>query len=245
MSLIKFKNIETTKLITLDTHLKTLSSSGRELFIQDSAVFAVFIQLLTLKTSVISYKTIANLIKEQKSKYHMDDCSNSIIANKYIFKVRTLLKSVMVEDFIVTVRGLGYKISNKWLSVQEEDNNEYNKSAFLKEITLIIDDCIIYTKSVSIVQDKSGFTYIKPSQDIVINNFNRMNDCYHSFLSQYSTPGNSAELIDLREKITKVLLYAIYWRVGDSLSDEKFRADYKNELQFILKQVIQAVTLLD
>jgi hypothetical protein len=245
MSLIKFKNIETTKLLTLDTHQKTLSSSGRETFIQDSAVYAVVIKALNLKTSVISYKAIGDLIKEQKSIFHMQDCSDSIIANKYIFKVRVLFKSIMVEDFIVTVRGLGYKISNKWLPVYEEENNEYNKGAFLKEITSIIDDCIIYTESVSIIQDKSGLSFIKPTQDIVLNNFNRMNDCYHSFLSQYSTPGNSAELIDLREKITKVLLYAIYWRVGDSLTDEKFRADYKNELQVILKQVKQAVMLLD
>ncbi|ETX11396.1 hypothetical protein MUS1_10595 [Marinomonas ushuaiensis DSM 15871] len=71
-----------------------------------------------------------------------------------------------------------------------------------------------------------------------------MNNGYHSFLSDYSTPGNSAELIELRDKITKVLLYSIYWRVGDSLSNKKFRSDYKNELQLILRQIKQTITLL-
>ncbi|TBR37404.1 hypothetical protein CBF23_014840 [Marinomonas agarivorans] len=43
----------------------------------------------------------------------------------------------------------------------------------------------------------------------------------------------------------RVLLYAIYWRVGDNLTTEKFLSDYKNELQILLRQIKQALDLLD
>ncbi|MFT2110837.1 hypothetical protein [Marinomonas sp. 2405UD68-3] len=245
MSQFTFKNIETAKLVTLNVNLKVLTSSGREMFIQDSAVFILLHQLFTQKTSLISYCDIGTIVRDQKSTFHMEDSPDSIIANKYVFKSRAALKSVLVDDFIVTVRGLGYKVSNKWLLVSEEKRNEQNKNAFLKEITGIIEDCIAYSESVEIIQDQSGLAFIKPSQDIALEHFRRMNDCYHAFLNRYSAPGNSIELFELREKITKVLLYAIYWRVGDSLTDVKFRSDYHNELQILLRQIKQAVTLLD
>ncbi|GGN38280.1 hypothetical protein GCM10011350_38110 [Marinomonas arctica] len=150
----------------------------------------------------------------------------------------------MIEDFIMTVRGLGYKVSPKWLFFVEEQVDEESKNAFIEEITAIIEDCITYSESADITQDKSGLSFIKPDQDVVMRHFRRMNDCYHAFLSRYSSPGNSIELFELREKITKVLLYALYWRVGDSLTDDKFRSDYKNELKLILRQINQAVALL-
>lgn len=245
MDLLQFKNTETAKIMTLDSKLKVLSSDGREIFIQDSAIFALLYYLFTSKETVISYSIIGCIIKEKKSTSHMEDCSNNIIANKYIFKTRSILKGLMIEDFIITVRGLGYKISNKWLTIPGDDHINYKDSNFLNEIDLIIDNCIKYSESTHIIQDKSGLCFIKPDYDVVIDHFNRMNSCYHSFLSRYSAPGNSIELIQLREKITKLLLYAIYWRAGDSMSNEKFRADYKNELLVLSKQIKQAVILLD
>ena len=142
MSQITFKNIETAKNVTLDTNLNILKSSGREVFIQDTAVYVLFYQLFTLKTSLISYSDIGNIVRDQKSSFHMEDSPDSIIANKYVFKARAVLKNVMIEDFIVTVRGLGYRVSNKWLPVIEKQENGENKHDFLKEITAIIEDCI-------------------------------------------------------------------------------------------------------
>lgn len=245
MSTFTFKNIETSKLVMLNVNLKILKSSDREVYIQDSAVYVFLHHLFTQKAPLISYSDIGSIVRDQKSTFHMEDSPDSIIANKYVFKSRAVLKNVLVEDFIVTVRGVGYKTSNKWLPILEEKRDEQSKNTCLKEITAIIEDCIAYSQSAYITQDKSGFSFIKPDQEMAIDHFRRMNDCYHAFLSRYSAPGNSIELLELREKITKVLLYSIYWRVGDSLTAEKFRSDYKNELQVLLRQVKQAVDLLD
>lgn len=43
----------------------------------------------------------------------MEGSSDSILANKFIFKCRNILKSLFIDDFILTIRGLGYKVSNK------------------------------------------------------------------------------------------------------------------------------------
>lgn len=245
MSQLTFKNIETTKVVTLDVNLKILRSSGQEVFIQDAAVFVILHHLFTLKTKLISYSDISCIVREKKSTFHMADCPDNIIANKYVFKLRSILKSIMLGDFIVLVRNVGYKISNKWCPILESKRDEQNKHSFLKEITEIIEGCILYSGSVEITKHNSGLSFIKPDQEITLNNFRRMNDCYHAFLNTYSSPGNSAELFELREKIIKILTYAIYWRVGDSMSDEKFRSDYHNELQILLRQVKQALALLD
>lgn len=244
MSQITFKNKQTGKSVTLDFNLKILKSAGREVFIQDSAVYSLLHRLFILQATLLSYSDIGCIVKDQKSSFHMEDSPDSIIANKYVFKARTVLKNVMIEDFIMTVRGLGYKVSPKWLPIVEEQVDEESKNAFIEEITAIIEDCITYSELADITQDKSGLSFIKPDQDVVMRHFRRMNDCYHAFLSRYSSPGNSIELFELREKITKVLLYALYWRVGDSLTDDKFRSDYKNELKLILRQINQAVALL-
>jgi hypothetical protein len=221
-----------------------LKSSGREIHIQDSAVLVSLHRLFTRKEGVVKYSDIACVVREQKSAFHMEDCPDGIIANKYLFKTRSILKNLMIDDLIVTVRGLGYKVSEKWLSIVDENKDEYQKDAFLNTITSIIDDCIKYSKDAEISHDKSGFSFIKPSKDKVLENFSRIDDCYNSFLTYYSEPGNSIELLELREKITKVLLYVIYWRVGDSLSDDKFRSDYKNELNLLLRQIKQAIDLM-
>lgn len=245
MSQITFKNVETSKLVTLELNLKMLKSSGRDVFVQDAAVYVLLHQLFTQNTPLMSYSVISSIVREQKSSFHMEDVPDGIIANKYMFKSRVVLKSVMVEDFIVTVRGLGYKVSSKWLPLFESEQGEQNKDAFLKDIIAIIEDCTAYSETVEVTRDQSGFTFIKPDQETALDHFRRMNDCYHAFLSRYSAPGNSAELMELKEKITKLLLYAIYWRVGDSLTAEKFRSDYRNEMQIILRQVKQAIALLD
>ncbi|KYP94604.1 hypothetical protein [Rosenbergiella epipactidis] len=245
MSQITLKNIQTGKSATLDSNLKILKSAGREVFIQDSAVYILLHQLFTLQaTTLLSYNDIATIVRDQKSLIHMEDSPDSIIANKYIFKARSLLKSLMIDDFIMTIRGLGYKGSNKWLPILEKRANEEIKNAFLEEITAIIEECITYSESADITHDKSGFSYIKPDQNTVMMHFKRMNDCYYLFLRRYTSPGNCIELLELKEKIAKILLYAIYWRVGDSLTDEKFRSDYKNELKLTLRQINQITALL-
>ncbi|MDW6092119.1 hypothetical protein [Vibrio rhizosphaerae] len=244
-NIFTFKNIETAKLVTLDVSLKILKSSGREIFLQDAAVFVLLHHFFTHEAAVLSYHDIGCIVREQKSTFHMEDCPDNIIANKYVFKVRSILKNLMIDDFIVTVRGLGYKVSGKWLPLLADKEDGQNKHAFLKEIIAIIEDSIAYSESVNITQDKSGLSFIKPDQETALNHFRRINDCYHHFLSHYSAPGNSIELFELREKITKVLLYTIYWRVGDNLSDEKFRSDYKNELHLLLRQIKQALAFLE
>lgn len=245
MSVITFKNIDTAKQLELHTNLNIIRSAGREIFIQDAAIYTLLIRLFTLTDPAIGYRDIADIVRGQKSSFHMEDCSDNIIANKYVFKARAALKSLMVEDFIVTVRGLGYKISPKWLLLSQRNNEDDNPQTLLTDIAAIIQDCIAYSEQAEITQDKSGLSFIKADHEVVVQHFRRMNDCYHALLSRYSAPGNSVELIELREKITKLLLYTIYWRVGDSLTDEKFRADYRNELQLILRQIKQAVCLLD
>ena len=245
MSEITFKNVETAKVVTLDSNFNTVKSQGREVFTQDPAVALLLRHLFMNPSSIMSFSDIASIVRKQKSTFHMEDSPDNIIANKYMFKVRAVLKSVLVENIIVTVRGLGYKVSTKWLPVVEETSLQESKNAFLDEITQIIEDCIAYSEAVEITQDKSGLSFIRAENHVVNSHFQRMNDCYHAFLTRYSAPGNSIELFELREKITKVLLYAIYWRVGDSMTDEKFKSDYKNELHLLLRQIKQAISLLE
>ncbi|TBR37382.1 helix-turn-helix domain-containing protein, partial [Marinomonas agarivorans] len=203
MGQITFKNIETSKSVTFDVSLKILKTTGREIFLQDAAVYVLIHKLFTQHTSLVRYSDIGNIVRDQKSTFHMEDSPDSIIANKYVFKLRAVLKSILIEDFIVTIRGLGYKVSNKWQPILESNRDVQTKNAFLKEITSIIDDCITYSDSVDLIQEKSGLSFIKPDQTIVLNHFRRMNDLYHMFLSKYSAPGNGAELLELREKIIK------------------------------------------
>ncbi|SJL83419.1 helix-turn-helix domain-containing protein [Vibrio palustris] len=244
MNQITFKHIETSRTITMDINLKMLKSFGREVFIQDSAVLFLFERFFTHKNVFVEYSDIASIVREKKSTFHMEDCADSIIANKYIFKSRNILKNLMIDDFIVTVRGVGYKVSNKWLPVSGKSKDEDQKDVFLNTITNIIQDSIKYSEAAEISHDRSGFSFIKPNKEKALEHFSRIDDCYHSFLDCYSEPGNSIELLELREKITKVLLYVIYWRVGDSLTDDKFRSDYKNELNILLRQLKQAVDLI-
>lgn len=49
MAVVTFKNIETTKAVSLDLDLKLLQSSGREVFIQDTAVLSLLTHIFTLK----------------------------------------------------------------------------------------------------------------------------------------------------------------------------------------------------
>lgn len=52
MAVVTFKNIETTKAVSLDLDLKLLQSSGREVFIQDTAVLSLLTHIFTLKKNI-------------------------------------------------------------------------------------------------------------------------------------------------------------------------------------------------
>ena len=244
MPIKTYKNIDSLQILTLDTNKSILSCTSRHAFLQDPALFSIFFRFFSLNDDIITYEEIGQIIRESKSQFHMQDSPDNIVANKYIFKARSLLKTLAIDDFIITVRGLGYKLSARWLPVYQEEQPKTDGNNFIDEITALIEDCIKHSDQMKIVQSNSGLTLIEADQHLMLNNFTRMTQSYQTFFDAYSAPGNSVALLEVREKMMKLLFYTIYWRIGDRLSESQFRADYKNELKVLLRQIKHYVNLL-
>ena len=241
MNWIKLTHIDTSKNLLICLDQKIVKCDGREKYINDPATYAIIVFLISNPDKLIKYSSICEIIDKYKKS---DNTSESIIANKYIFKVRDALKEFNITDIISTIRSQGYKLSGKW-KLMNSDVKKHRNNEFIDEVKSIISDCITYCENSELKHDKSGLSYIYPTDDVLINNFKRMNSCYHLFMSNYSKPGNSVQLMEVRNKLNKLLSYCIYWRVGDGLTDEKWKADYNNELAMVLKQIESNTSLID
>ncbi len=241
MHWLEYKNIETANTLSVCLDQKAIKYCGKTEFIQDIAVYESLLLIAKNGNDVTTYDSLCDVINRVKK---VGSDSESTLANKYVFKIRKALKSISVSNFVINVRNNGYRIADNWILL---DGNQglSNGDEFLTEIRAIIDDCINYSQSVEITHDRCGLSYIVPSDQVLLNNFRRMNACYHIFMRDYSKPGNSAQLMEVRNKLNKLLSYCIFWRVGDGLTDEKWKSDYRNELEVLLKQIETNVNLID
>lgn len=241
MNWLELKHIDTSKILSICLDQQMVKCSGREKYISDAVTYEVIVSLISNQDGVTTYSSICGIVNKTKN---TDSTPDNTIANKYIFKVRDVLKEFNINDVFQTIRNQGYKLSDKWALI-DVDAIEVRDNEFLVEVRSIIADCISYSDNSELTHDKSGLSYVQPTDDVLIGNFKRMNSCYHLFMGNYSRPGNSAELMEVRNKLNKLLSYCIYWRVGDGLTDEKWKADFKNELAMVLKKIESNTNLID
>ena len=242
---VTFRHIDTSRALTFDCQRSVLGSAGKEVYIQDSAIGAFLLHLFREQGKILTHREISDIVRGNKSRHHMEDTPDNILANKTVFSIRRLLEKLSIENFIETVRTRGYKISSRWMRETPEAKETHRNNIFLRELRLLIDDCISYCQRAEITQDKSGLSFVVPEHNVLMQNFHRINNCYRFFIYTYSFPGNSLDLLEIREKLIRILQYAIYWRIGDGLSDEKYKSDYKEELNILYRQIEHIIQLLE
>ena len=236
-NIIQYKNVNTSKILQIDLNRGFLNfdSKNYNIGIQNTQ-FSLFKIFFESEHNIIEYSKVCKTIGT--------DDYDKVAANKKIYQLRETLKKVgMDEQFIETVNMQGYKISDKWVLLTQESLS-VNDDNFLDMIRAIIDDNIKYCNSSALHHDQSGLSYIMPDESVVLNNFNKINEIYKLFMSEYSRPGNSIEILHTRNLLGKLLTYFIYWRVGDGLTDEKWKSDYKHELELLFKQISQSIDLI-
>jgi len=160
-------------------------------------------------------------------------------ANVVRHKVRTLLRARGTNDFIDSVRGVGYRISEEW-QARDASGESLPNNLIIKELRELVEEGIRKSQTKDLNLDVSGLSYIKPNSEESLDTFRKFNRLYWELLEVTTKAGNSLEIINLRRPFFELATYFFFWRAGDNLSDVKWRADYEREIRLILKQFEQA-----
>lgn len=148
--------------------------------------------------------------------------------------VRTKLATA--PELFQNVTSAGYCLKeDNW--APKDDNNTSQNDWTMRELERLVRKYCDYTDTHTVIQDKSNLSYIKPSQRDAVDAFREINVLYWDIIERSSRVGNAHRIIVLREKMFKMLTYFAFWRVGDQMTDEKWKSDYRIEITHLLESI--------
>lgn len=244
MTVFKIKNINNSILIEYSYNYAWIRSGHLEEHINDVTINEVFHKFFThTNRQIVTYSELCEIIRKNKSKEFLNSGTEGQIANQYIYKVRRILNHIGIKNFIITKRNFGYKINPEWLPILPtvDENIRSEKKSIISSIEKLRNDSISYMEKAELQHSVSGWSFIRGDESILWQNFLELNSIYNLVIDMLAKPGNGHELSEVKNKIIKLSSYSFYWRAGDGISDVKWKSDYKNEINYLTKQIINLI----
>lgn len=230
-----FTNLSTGAKLTIDNVNHVIVIDEKTVSISDTTVMTTIWVIGSLSPKLTTYDVLA---EELKKKHNIGlDADEAAIAQKYINRTNNFLKNIpKLNGLYKNIRKHGYRMSDDWILSPEVENKLLNDEN-IRILEEIVDNAIEDMNSRSITSDVSGLLYIKPDRVFSNNIFNEINNLYWKIIESCSKPGNSIDIIPIRRLLFELSTYLVYWRVGDGLTEEKWRSDYEREIRTVLKQI--------
>ena len=102
-----------------------------------------------------------------------------------------------------------------------------------------------------IVTNQIGLMYVERTEatrQLAKDNYTLIEDVGWQLIHVLSSCGvtndDHPDVLEVKKKIEKVISYALFWRIGDSLTEEKFRRDFNVESKKLVaefKQLIERI----
>lgn len=206
-------------------------------FAPEGTVITVIFSVMT-NSSFTSYAQIA----ESLSKKHGISVEDpAVISHKYVNKAREFLrKSGCSVALFENRRSAGYSLDPAWRPSQAV--TAVPDDGIIQEIEISIEEALRCLEMTPIKQTASGLSYVQISPLLAVRAFERLNQIYWKIIDLAAHSGNALRIMPLREQFFKILTYLVFWRLGDSLTDEKWQSDYRIELNLLRKELINTYT---
>jgi len=150
-----------------------------------------------------------------------------------------------------SVRSTGYQLANGWRLVAEEVRSTHLAIDQLRELNVALERARTHVDKTTIVTNQIGLMYVERTEatrQLAKDNYTLIEDVgwqlIHVLSSSGVTNDEHPDVLEVKKKIEKIISYALFWRIGDSLTEEKFRRDFHVESKKLVaefKQLIERI----
>lgn len=162
--------------------------------------------------------------------------------HKEIHQIRATIKNVSSKDDVITnISRYGYRVGDSW-SVEDCGVIDAVLQDNLHIIGEIVNNCKTHMREKALKNTKGGILYLDFDNDFATQNFTVLDRVMWSIIDLLSSESNLAETMDLKATFSDLLSYVIYWRIGDNLTERKWRNDYESEIDNTVKKVKDLVS---
>lgn len=155
----------------------------------------------------------------------------SLHAAKIIMSLRNTLKDhhPALRTFIRTVRGEGYIIDQSWQRATLEPLSD-KAFDFLDALDRVVQESIEHAFASKLKRCANGLQYLEFEIEAAFQRYQLLDKMLWDTILALSTKAKPAPLMDLKNTFHELASYVLYWRLGDNLSEQKWREDYRDEI---------------
>lgn len=150
-----------------------------------------------------------------------------------------------------SVRLTGYQLANGWRLVEEEVKSKHLAFDQLRELNVALERARSHVDKASIATNTIGLLYVERTEAtrlLAKDNYTLIEDVGWQLIHVLSSCGivndDHADVLDVKTKLEHLISYTLFWRFGDSMTEEKFRRDFHAEgkkLAAEFKQLIERI----
>lgn len=192
--------------------------------------------LLSSLGGAVSHADIADLLNQIGGPGSRND-NPSARSAKFIASLREHLEELdELRGLIDSQRARGYIIGSDWssqpLEIQVEKTND-----FLAMLDSVVNDCIAHTNSRAIIHCPNGLQFIDFDMDFALQKYELLNAMLWDTIRVLSSTAKPSDITPIKDHFHRLASYVLYWRLGDGLTDEKWKSDYHDEILSVSDQI--------
>jgi hypothetical protein len=215
---------------------EVINVDSRRLPLRTRAQRDVIWLLLSSLGKTVSHVEIADLLNRIGGPGSRSD-NPSARSAKFIASLRDHLEELdELRGLIESQRAHGYIVGSNWssqpLEIQIEKTND-----FLGMLDSVVSDCIEHTNSRPVIHCANGLQFVDFDMDFALQKYEVLNAMLWDTIRILSATAKPSDITPIKDQFHKLASYVLYWRLGDGLTDEKWKRDYCDEILSISDQI--------
>lgn len=154
----------------------------------------------------------------------------------------------LMVDVLISVRGSGYRLVDGW-SLQEEQRPALART--MGELSILVADAIAFVDRCKLEKNKIGLIQVERGglRSLMSGqNFLRFDQAVYQILDELSSMGLGSrytrDIVKVKQALVDLASYLLFWRTGDRLTDDDWKANFREESQSLLDAIAYDVQRL-
>lgn len=183
-------------------------------------------RLLDARETCLTYEEIHRLLKLTS------DVEPQRFAHRFINSLNGLFarNRGLDKTFISNVRGQGYLLNSVW-KLQSAPTQAIQAHEFIETLEQIVKSCVAHSAECELVHRPNGIQYLRFDSNLALQKFSMLDKLLWDLVGMLSAKASYAQLTNLKDEFQELSTYILFWRLGDSLTEMKWKSDYAIEIQ--------------
>jgi hypothetical protein len=162
---------------------------------------------------------------------------------KWVNKIKERIEAIGLKvPLLEAVRSDGYHLATGWSLVDSEVKPKHIAHDLFVQLRTTLESTCTYVDTAAIRVNPIGLLHVERTaltNQLTRDNYLLIEDIgwqlFHVLSSCGVTNDDHPAVLDVKKKIEKLISYALMWRIGDSITEEKFRRDFRTESMALLE----------